>query len=234
MAKKSKQEEKKPQYKINWYEDKYQSVLIWRNWLFTLTMVSLLGIIAVCGTLYFMLPLKSVSPFVIQIDEKTGISEIVDNRSVREYSANEMLIKYFAMQYISARENYDINTFKSNSAIIYAMSSPDVYRKYLADISQENPDSPLNKYSFNINRYVTLISFSILSKTETGESIIQVRINVKEPSTSGAMKEYYSIITISCYFESNLQLNEKERLINPLGFMITSYKSDEEIQGGRK
>jgi type IV secretion system protein VirB8 len=234
MLKKKKQEEKKPQHKINWYEDKYQSVLVWRNWLFTLTIVSLIGIVAVCGALYFMLPLKSVAPFVIQIDEKTGISEVVENRTAREYAANEMLIKYFSMQYISARENYDIDVFKFNTQIIHSMSSNDVYNVYLSDISQENPESPLNKYSFNATRSIDLISFSILSKTETGESIVQARLRVRELSSTGGMKEYYSIITMTCYFSDNVQINEKGRLINPLGFIVTSYKSDEEIQGGRE
>ena len=234
MLKKKKSEEKKPQHKINWYEDKYQSVLVWRNWLFVIVLASLAAVVAVCGTLYFMLPLKSVSPFVIQVDEKTGISEVVDNRTMKEYAANEMLIKYFAMQYISSRENYDIDTFKSQSEIIRAMSSNDVYRKYAADVAQENPNSPLNKLAFNSNRYVDLVSFSILSKTEAGESIIQVRLRARETSTVSSGKEYYSIVTISCYFENNLQLNEKERLINPLGFIVTSYKSDEEIEGGAK
>ena len=74
MFKKKKLEEKNPNHKINWYEDKYQSVLVWRNWLFLITILSLIGITAVCGALYFTLPLKSVSPFIIQVDEKSGLS----------------------------------------------------------------------------------------------------------------------------------------------------------------
>ena len=231
--KKKKLEEKKPHHKINWYEDKYQSVLVWRNWLFVIILFSLAGIMCVCGILYYMLPLKSVAPFVIQVDEKSGLTEIVDNHTAKEYTANEMLTKYFVMQYVSARENYDIDTFKANGEIIRSMSSDDVYRVYQGLVSQQNPESPLNKFSFNTTRATDLISFSIISKTESGESIIQARMRVKETSATEGSKEYYSIITISCYFENNLQLNEKERLINPLGFIVTSYKADEEIGGSK-
>lgn len=232
MLKKKKLEEKKPQHKINWYEDKYQSVLVWRNWLFTLTLASIAGIIVVCGALYIMLPLKSVSPFVIQIDEKSGISEMVENKSVREYSANEMLLKYFVMQYISARENYDIDTFKTNSEIVHAMSSDDVYRTFLELISPDNPESPINKYSFKVNRLVDLMNFTVLDKDSSGSSQVQARIRIRE--TSNFQVEKYAIVTLSCYFEDNLQLDEKQRLINPLGFIVTAYIVAIDNQGGVK
>lgn len=235
MFRKKKTIEKKPNYKINWYEDKYQSVLVWRNWLFVITILSLIGVTAVCGALFFMLPLKGVAPFVIQVDEKSGMSEVVTNKTVKEYSANEMLVKFFTMQYISARETYDLNSFRNNMEIVRVMSSSDVNWAYNISINKDNPTSPLNRFAEHTNRYVELLSFSVLSKNEASdENIVQARLRVREIRSNAAPVEYYSVVTISCYFEKKLELNEKERLINPLGFTVTSYKADEEIQGSTK
>lgn len=235
MFKKKKLEEKKPHHKINWYEDKYQSVLVWRNWLFVITVMSLVGIAAVCGVLFFTLPLKSVAPFVIQVDEKSGMSEVVTNKTVKEYSANEMLLKFFTMTYISARENYDINSFRGNMETVRVMSSTDVNWAYNLSVSQDNVESPLNVFSDHTNRYVDLVSFSVLSTNEaSSESIVQARVRVREIRSNSGPVEYFEVVTMSCYFEKNLELNEKERLINPLGFIVTSYKADKEIQGRTK
>lgn len=233
--KKRAQPEKKPHHKINWYEDKYQSVLVWRNWLYVITLLSLIGITTVCGVLFFMLPLKGVAPFVIQVDEKSGLSEIVNKRSYNEYSANAALIKYFSMTYISARENYDYDSFRQSLEVVRVMSSPDVAHNYSLKVQQDNPESPLNTMAEHTNRSIDLISFAILNTNEaSGESIAQARLKVVEVGGTRVMDEYYAVATISCYFEKNLELNEKERLINPLGFRVTSYKIDREIEGKQK
>jgi type IV secretion system protein VirB8 len=235
MLKKNKLEEKRPTHTINWYEDKFQSVLVWRNLLFVVTIASLIGVVAVCGVLFITMPLKSVAPFVIQVDEKSGLSTVVSEKGLKEYSANEMVLKYFTMQYISARESYDLQSFKPSLEVVRVMSAKDVYWGYAQATNQSNPASPLNIYADHTNRDVGLISFSILSKNETsGESIVQARIRVKEIRSNSRPSAYYAVVTLSCYFEENLQLNEKERLINPLGFIVSSYKSDQEIQGEQK
>ena len=99
--------QKKSKYNINWYSDKYQSLLVWRNWLVLITLFSLAAVLAMTFSQQAMLPLKTVKPFVIQIDEKTGLTQLVTNEVAQDYNANQELLKYFAMNYIFARENYN-------------------------------------------------------------------------------------------------------------------------------
>ena len=231
MFKKKKDEEKKPVFPVNWYEDKYQSALVWRNWMLLITFLSIAGILAVCFVLYITVPLKSVSPFVIQIDEKTGFSEIVKEKTTKEYSAKEELIKFFAISYVGARETYDLNSFQSNREIIRLMSSTDVFREYINQVSSENPNSPLNIFAEHTTRQVDLVSFSFLDKNATtGESEVQARVRMREIGINASPKDYFAVVTMTCYFEQDLTLNEKERLVNPLGFVITSYRVDRENQ----
>jgi type IV secretion system protein VirB8 len=229
MFKKKKGEEKKPNFLINWYEDKYQSALVWRNWLFLITLISMGGVFVVCFILFMTVPLKSVSPFVIQIDEKSGFSEIVKGKTVKDYSAKEELIKFFAVSYVGARESFDLNSFQTNREIVRLMSSSDVFRNYAAEVSTENPRSPLNLFADHSTRGIDLVSFSFLDKNATtGESVVQARLRIREIGINAAPVDYFVVVTMSCYFENELTLNEKERLVNPLGFVITSYRVDRE------
>ena len=59
----------------HWYQDKYQHVLTQRNVLALIAMLALsTSIVAVFGILR-LAPLKSVEPYLLQIDEKTGITQ---------------------------------------------------------------------------------------------------------------------------------------------------------------
>ena len=92
--------QKKPKYDVNWYADKYQSLIVWRNWLLLITFLSLVGVLLMTLSQMYMLPLKSVKPFVVQIDEKTGQTQVVTKDTVEKYNVNEELIRHFAMLFI--------------------------------------------------------------------------------------------------------------------------------------
>ena len=99
--------QKKSKYDVNWYADKYQSLVVWRNWLLLIVIFSLIAVLAMTFSQSSLLPMKTVRPFVIQIDEKTGLTQVVTNDVAQDYNANQELIKHFAMNYIFAREDYN-------------------------------------------------------------------------------------------------------------------------------
>ena len=94
---------------------------------------------------YYFVPLKSVSPFVIQIDEKTGVTEVVDSKNADEFTQNELLVKFFANKYILAREEYNYLTSDENRQIVRLMSAPDVYREYIT--YENDPNGPVNTFA---------------------------------------------------------------------------------------
>jgi type IV secretion system protein VirB8 len=101
----SKKDNEKPDKK-NWYNDRYQFVVVQRNILALVTLLSLLCSIAATFSISQLVPLKSVEPFVIQVDQKSGITQVVDPLKTRELTANESINQYFMVQYIRARESF--------------------------------------------------------------------------------------------------------------------------------
>lgn len=238
MLKIKKQE--KPKYDINWYADKYQSAMVWRNWMLLIVLLSLLSVLAMTAAAMFFVPLKTVKPFVVQINEKTGATEVVSGRSIKDFSANEEMIKFFALSYIRAREAYIIapnydgknSLLDYNSEVVRIMSARDVFSLYRQQTSLDNPSSPVNIYRDNTQKQIFLRSFQVLSKDEDASSFtVQARMDVLESSTNKAPVQYSVVVLLSGNFSIDLLngLSEKERLINPIGFTVTSYRIDREV-----
>ena len=227
MAKKSK--ENKPVYDVNWYDDKYQSIVVFRNWLLIITFLAVVGILLMTAASYYFVPLKSVSPFVVQIDEKSGMTQVVDTKTATEFTSSEVLIKFFAMEYINAHENYNYLTLATNNNLISLMSTNDILRAYVDQLYNKQYGYYV-LYGAQTTRTISpLYVHQNLNKT-TGETQINASFEVRELSSSRKPMEYNISITMTCHFDASFKLSEEQRLVNPLGFIVTSYQSVKETQ----
>lgn len=222
MAKK--ENTKKPIYDVNWYDDKYQAIVVFRNWMLLITLVSIVGIFAMTMASYYFVPLKSVSPFVIQIDEKTGVTQVVDSQNAQQFTTNDALIKYYAYKYILARETYNFRTFQENMETVRLMSTPEVMKIYRDFMYSE--EAPYKKFGASVERRVALISIQPPRVNRTsGETSVQAKFKVSEISAARAPTEYIIEVEVIGFFDPNFHLTEEERFINPLSFTVTYYTS---------
>lgn len=221
-----KKKAQKPQYDVNWYSDKYQSVVVTRDRLLLVTLLAIIGMGAMTFAMYLFIPLKTVKPFVIQIDENTGATKVAESKKLEQYKATEVLVKYFAMRYIYARENYNYLFFAEDSKTVNLMSAADVRSLYYASISPKNPTSPINVFGTNTERTARLNSFTFLNKNK-GESTIQAKLEITEATKNRYPRVYQVEVTMSCSFNPDYQLSSTQRLVNPLGFVVRSYRVDE-------
>jgi type IV secretion system protein VirB8 len=224
MAKKS--DYKKPIYDVNWYDDKYQSIVVFRNWMLLITLISIAGIFLMTLASYYFVPLKSVSPFVIQIDEKSGVTEVVDSKTNDEFTSNEALIRYFAHRYIVTRESYNFRTFQDNWDVVRLLSHPDVFKTYKNEMADENGMPRV--FGAQTERKIAQISSQVKTNKTTGEISVTERVYVTETTTQRRPLEYTMIINLICYFDSLFNLTDEERLVNPLGFKVVYYNAEKE------
>lgn len=207
----------------NWYKDRYQNALVWRNILAVTTLVALGVTLVSVLAVYQLTPLKSVEPFVIQVDSKTGITQVVNPLTAKELTGNEAIANYFIAQYIRARESYDAADIQYNQDVVRLMSEPrKVYGAYLEEAAPESPNSPFNRLGKDGTRTVRIKSITPLDSTT-----VQVRISVDE-RTREASAQLQKIVLLA-YEYVNLDLNPDQRFINPLGFIVTSYRVDDEV-----
>ena len=227
---------KKDQIKIdkkNWYKDRYQFVVIQRNILALITLLSLVCSIAATFSISQLVPLKSVEPFVIQVDQKSGITQVVDPLKAKELTANEAVNQYFMVQYIRARESYlgspERNYYNYN--LVRVLSAPDIFQKYQHEIILSNPESPGARLGTGGGREVHISSIKLLDKRELGNGQESqrylVRVQVVEKAGQIPPKTLQKLVLIEFKY-TELELSIEDRYLNPVGFRVLSYKIDDD------
>ena len=220
----------------HWYQDKYQHVLVQRNILALVALGALLiGLICVIAVLR-MAPLKSVEPYLLQIDDKTGMTQRVDPITRDQYAANEAVDRYFTSLYLRAREGYNFSILRYNYNLVRIMSTADVYRNFTKVVNTTNPNSLAATLGAQGQRDIRIRSMSYIQNPnvrgitadKTPSKIIQARITTMDSMPNAADVVQQWVVTITFEY-ATLNLNEEEQLLNPLGYTVTSYQIQREI-----
>lgn len=218
FGKKKKEAKSALQEAKNWYLDRYQFVVVQRNFLMLVTLLCLAGLGATTFAVARLTESKTFEPYVIEVEEKSGLTTLVDRYSKNKYTADQEVIKYFVNTYIQSREGYDVRQYKYNySEVVRLLSSRDVYAAFRTFIATENPRSPLNLGN-NFKREVFMKSITFLEDKK-----VQARIMLRDSTYRGVLgAENHALITMDFDF-LELELNQEGRYINPLGFQVLSY-----------
>lgn len=212
-----------------WYQDSYETTLIQRNFLIILMFIALLIIITSLILIRYIKNNQVIEPFVIEIENKTGVPTVVEPVTIKDYSANESIKRYFIMKYIRAREEYTKISFMYNySQVVRVLSTSDVYYSdYRPKFSPSNKNSPASMG----DKYMR--SVELKSLIFQNDNSVQVRLKIIEDSggSNSSNNITYSDKLVYMEFDfQNIEMNDMERLINPLGFVVKLYRiTDEKI-----
>lgn len=217
-------QEKQVLESYNWYKDRYQNVLVQRKLLTVVTLLSLVCTLATVLVIAQLTPLKTVEPFVIQVDQKSGITQTVDPLTVRELTANEAVNNFFIVQYLRSRETYSITDLARNYTIVRLMSAGNtVYAQFVAEADPNNPRSNAARLGSSGLRTVKIKSITYLNP-----QLVQARVLVEERGGDASYTQQHKIILIAFEY-IKMTLSMEERYINPLGFRVTDYRVDEDV-----
>jgi type IV secretion system protein VirB8 len=216
---------KEPAESKNWYKDRYQYVLVQRKLLALITVLSLVCTLAAVLVIASLTPLKSVEPFVIQVDQKSGITQTVDPLSVKELTANEAVNNFFIVQYIRSRETYSVYDLAKNYDMVRVMSdSNKVYPEFVKQADPNNPSSNAARLGTTGERTVKFKSITYLNP-----QLAQARLLIEEKGgTSNGVTQQHKIALVAFEYVK-MSLTIDERYVNPLGFRVTDYRLDEDI-----
>lgn len=198
-----------------------------RAWLVagTACVVALTAVVS----LAFMMPLKRTVPYLFAMDKATGNVEYVgavDDRRILGYQ--ELLDKHWAQRYIVARESYTYRLLQSDYDTVLGLSNEAVARDYARLF--EGPNARDVKYGANVEVKAAVVSVQ-LSKNPVGlqavarftKTLRRVDSDLSEPAQS-------YIATIAYEYEPTMLGREQELLANPLGYKVTSYRVDAELE----
>ena len=175
-----------------------------------------------------MMPLKTSEPFVVEVDRQTGSSSILTVADGQPVPASEIQDKYWLSQYVLARESYDYRTLENDFIRTRELSTPPVFAPYASQFG-DREGSLEKRWGDSKQIRVTLVSV-----VPNGNGIGTVRFIRTQRSTATGAVESERRFTASVGYEyrPEFRATEDRRLVNPFGFRVTSYRTDEEIGGG--
>lgn len=220
----------------HWYQDKYQHVLVQRNMFALVALVALAVALIAVFTVARLAPLKSVEPYLLQIDEKTGITQKVEPISRNQFAANQAVDRYFVSTYIRMRETYNPTTRLYNDNVVRVMSTQPVFYTYRRQADPSNEESLAAKLGTTGQRQVKINSINYISNPvpvgkdapQTPEKIMQIRLTTTDilPNAGDTTQKWVATVT---FMYASIDLNETEQLLNPLGFTVTNYQIQREL-----
>ena len=209
-----------------WDEDRiaYQKKLfkysIFFTIIFALTTISAVIGIVILGNN------KTVVPFLIKVDNATGIVEPVTRLS-GIYTPQEAISRYFVVRYVLARENYSKFDITAAAETLRTMSSENTYRELAKTLNFRSENSPYKLYG-----ETGKASIAIKSIVFRG-SIASIRYRKDAIYSNGQENHSHWLATLEFKY-TGMPLSESDRLINPLGFVVTNYRNDPEIVSEEK
>lgn len=208
---------KKTKLKIkSWYSNRYQIVVVQRNILLLFTLVSMFSVAIAVIFVKNIMSSKSLEPYVIEIEQKTGVATVVNQMTSEQFTGDQMIRRYFINQFVHAASGYNPRTYKEDVEKVRLLASPAVYSDFRNRINARELGAE------------SLFEVRIKSIQFPNNKTAQVRLakQVTTPNETPVTRD--EIITIGFFFAPDANLAMEERLINPLGFQVNQYVIAEE------
>ena len=188
---------------------------------------AVVGLTAACIAIAGLTPLKRVEVTAFRVDNASGAVERVYDVRADKASIPEATKRYFLWQYVRLREGYVANEAATTYESVSLMSAPTVQNQYFEATRGSNPDSPQERLGPDGQAVVTHISTAFLDQNKSEPKLAQVRFVVQESKAGIKQPPRHMVATIGFDFAPG-KLKASEIIINPLGFIVTSYHADSE------
>jgi type IV secretion system protein VirB8 len=205
-----------------WDEDRLRSAL--RSKRLAWCVAAGAGALAVAATaaVAALTPLKTVVPYVVRVDRATGAVEVMSGlKGGRNLTYEEAVTKSFLATYVRARESWLAPAAEANFRQVSIMSTPAEQQLWAAAFRPANPTSPQVVYGPTGEAKVEIRAVSFIAP-----HVADVRFH-RQARRGGEITESDWIATVAFAY-ARAPMLEADRLRNPLGFQVTSYRADPE------
>lgn len=184
--------------------------------------------IAVAFALMLLMPLKRVEPFVIRVDNATGLVDVVPVY-VGKAPIPEVVTRYFLDHYVTVCERFDFATAESDYQECGSFHSAKRNQEWYAAWNRTNPASPLNLYKDGTTVRAQVTSVSFFTRADGVTDLAQVRyFKAKRQAGSAEEARTYWIASVR-YTYSTPSTDPSVRRWNPLGFKIVDFRTEPEV-----
>jgi type IV secretion system protein VirB8 len=153
----------------------------------------------------------------------TGAVEVMTGlRAGKPLGYEEAVTKSFLATYVRARETWLPAAAEANFSQVSIMSTPEEQQRWAAGFRPTNPLSPQVAYGPAAEAQVSIRAISFVAP---GVANVRFHRLVRQ---AGQATETDWIATLAFAY-TKAPMGEADRLRNPLGFQVSSYRADPEV-----
>ena len=173
--------------------------------------------------LVLLIPLKTVEPYTLMVDRNTGYVQALKPLDAQKIAPDAALTQSFLVQYVIARESFDVDALQANYRKIALWSAETARSDYIASVQFSNPGSPLARLPRS-----TTVETRVKSVSPLGGNAALVRFDTQRRDAGGQPLPLRSWVAVIRYRFSTEPLQQSDRYLNPLGFQVVRYRRDQE------
>lgn len=173
--------------------------------------------------LVILLPLKQLEPYTLLVDRQTGHVEALAPLDRQMIAPDAALTRSFLVQYVIARESFDADSFDQDYRKATLWSTGSARQAY---INRMQPNNPLSPLAYMRPGGTIKVEVRSVSPLEARRALVRFTTLRSERGSQPQPPEYW--VAVIGYGFSNAPMSEADRLLNPLGFQVTSYRRDAE------
>jgi type IV secretion system protein VirB8 len=175
-----------------------------------------------------LMPLKRVDPFVIRVDNSTGVVDVVPVYAGGN-AMEEAVTRYFLSHYLSVCERFNFSTAESDYEECGAFHSAQRNQAWYALWKATNPASPLNVHKDGSSIRVQVTSVSFFTRASGLSDLAQVRYLRAAQQGPGAEESITHWLATIQFAYGEPAKDPRTRRWNPLGFKILDFRTEPEV-----
>jgi type IV secretion system protein VirB8 len=176
--------------------------------------------------LTLLMPLKRVEPFVIRVDNTTGVVDVVPV-FVGRAPMSEVITRYLLDHYLTVCERFNFSTAESDYEECSSFHAPARHQEWMTLWDRTNPSSPLNIHRDGTSVRAQVSSITFFERSSGVEDLAQVRFIKTLRSGNGSEQISHWIATVR-YVYATPATDPRMRRWNPLGFKVVDYRTEAE------
>jgi len=207
----------------SWAEDRQDTLRASRRTAWIIAAIATGVALMLALALLVLMPLKTVEPYTLLVDRQTGFVQTLKPLEPQQVSGNTALTQSFLVQYVIARESFDVSALQANYRKVSLWSQGDARTAYIAGVQAANPDSPLARLPRS-----TVIETRVKSVSPIGQNAALVRFDTIRRDAGGHTEAPRLWVAVIRYRWSGEPMRLEDRYVNPLGFEVTRYQRNAE------
>jgi len=180
-----------------------------------LSVITFVTIVMAMGALY---PLAPPVPFIFNSTNIVDDIPHIKPLAHKGENPSTALLRFFVQNYVTMREEYNIDTFDRDVSGIQSQTIPAVFDEFKQAVDPGNPESPIALYQRYSKRKITTVSSRLTDQDHmdvTYEATVEGKGEVKKSRWQANIAFQYS----------GLALDEKTGQVKPIGFVVTHYQT---------